>query len=42
MAIPECPADLTDFRLPALWDGRPVEWHGWHPPFEALLIRQPG
>lgn len=27
----EWPADLTDFRLPAKWDGQRVDWHGWHP-----------
>lgn len=34
----EWPADLTDFRLPPAWDGRPVGWHGWHPPIEARAL----
>lgn len=32
MSVLEWPADLTDLRLPPAWDGRPVDWHGWHPP----------
>ena len=31
MSVLEWPADLTDLRLPPAWDGRPVDWHGWHP-----------
>lgn len=34
----EWPAGLTDFRLPPAWDGRPVDWHGWHPPIEARAL----
>lgn len=36
--ILEWPADLTDFRLPPAWDGRPVDWHGWHQPIEARAL----
>lgn len=32
MSVLEWPADLTDLRLPPAWDGRPVDWHGWHHP----------
>lgn len=38
MNILEWPADLTDFRLPPAWDGRPVDWHGWHQPIEARAL----
>ena len=34
----EWPAGLTDFRLPAKWDGQRVDWHGWHPPIEARTL----
>lgn len=38
MSVLEWPADLTDLRLPPAWDGRPVDWHGWHPPIEARAL----
>ena len=38
MSVLEWPADLTDLRLPPAWDGRPVDWHGWHPPIEARTL----
>lgn len=38
MSVLEWPADLTDFRLPPAWDGRPVDWRGWHPPIEARAL----
>ncbi len=38
MSVLEWPADLTDLRPPPAWDGRPVDWHGWHPPIEARTL----
>lgn len=38
MSVLEWPADLTDLQQPAAWDGRPVDWHGWHPPIEARAL----
>ena len=32
----EWPADLTDFRLPAKWDGQRVDWHGFLTPDELI------
>lgn len=32
----EWPADLTDFRPPAKWDGQRVDWHGFLTPDELI------